>query len=204
MSNTVEPPTVPFFKKKSRPANARQRSPSSTSAAPSNNGASTSSDVVRPTLKASANPLIQGTKRTFSQRERDEDDGPDVKWKAAGANPREAAELQLEILEGEEAAEILKKAKRDMERDEDDTPDDGLYKGQAGYKNHIKKREMVEVPKAMRIGPQRSSNTIKTVTLVDYQPDVCKDYKGASFSDLSIPYQVLTSYFRRNRVLWFR
>ena len=36
-----------------------------------------------------------------------------------------------------------------------------------------------EVPKAMRIGPQRGSSTIKTVTIVDYQPDVCKDYKGA-------------------------
>jgi len=43
----------------------------------------------------------------------------------------------------------------------------------------IKKRE--EVPKAARVGPQRSTNTIRTVTLVDYQPDVCKDYKETGF-----------------------
>jgi RING finger protein 113A len=51
-----------------------------------------------------------------------------------------------------------------------------LYRGQKGYTNHLKKRQ--EVPKAMRVGPQRNTSTIRTVTIVDYQPDVCKDYKG--------------------------
>ena len=60
---------------------------------------------------------------------------------------------------------------------EDEVLDDGLYHGQNAYKSHIKKNK--EVPKAMRVGPQRSNNsTIRTVTIVDYQPDVCKDYKG--------------------------
>ncbi|KAJ7490073.1 hypothetical protein B0H11DRAFT_2403744 [Mycena galericulata] len=45
------------------------------------------------------------------------------------------------------------------------------------YHSHLKKSP--EVPKAMRVGPhdQRSTSTIRTVTIVDYQPDVCKDYK---------------------------
>jgi len=33
----------------------------------------------------------------------------------------------------------------------------------------------------MRIGPQRSTSTIRTVTIVDYQPDVCKDYKETGY-----------------------
>ncbi|KIP06535.1 hypothetical protein PHLGIDRAFT_30457 [Phlebiopsis gigantea 11061_1 CR5-6] len=34
----------------------------------------------------------------------------------------------------------------------------------------------------MRVGPQRASgSTIRTVTIVDYQPDVCKDYKETGF-----------------------
>jgi len=34
----------------------------------------------------------------------------------------------------------------------------------------------------MRTGPVRSNNsTIRTVTIVDYQPDVCKDYKETGF-----------------------
>jgi RING finger protein 113A len=56
-------------------------------------------------------------------------------------------------------------------------PDDGMYKGQSKYKSHIKKSK--EIPKAMRVGPQKGSSTIRTVTIVDYQPDVCKDYKGS-------------------------
>ena len=80
--------------------------------------------------------------------------------------------------EGDEAAEILaKRQRKDKVVDEEDTPEDGLYRGQKAYTSHIKKNQ--EVPKAMRMGPQRASgSTIRTVTIVDYQPDVCKDYKG--------------------------
>jgi len=84
----------------------------------------------------------------------------------------------LEILAGDEAEEMLAKRVRKEDADEDDVPDDGLYHGQKSYKTHIKKSQ--EVPKSMRTGPQRSNNsTIRTVTITDYQPDVCKDYKGA-------------------------
>ena len=86
----------------------------------------------------------------------------------------------LEILEGDEAEALLAKKRRSEKKDEEEeeVPDDGLYRGQKAYKSHIRKNQ--EVPKAMRVGPQRSNNsTIRTVTIVDYQPDVCKDYKGA-------------------------
>jgi len=33
----------------------------------------------------------------------------------------------------------------------------------------------------MRVGPQRNTSTIRTVTIVDYQPDVCKDYKETGY-----------------------
>jgi RING finger protein 113A len=174
MSDSPAPTTVPFFRKKARPTTTRRRSPAPDSipdAGPSHSP-SGPSEVARPVRKSAANPLIQGTKRTLADRERD---GPDVKWQAHGSNKRDEAELQLEVWEGEEAQEVLKKAKFDA--DKEDMLDDGLYRGQASYKTHIKKREEPP-PKSMRIGPQRSTNTIKTVTLVDYQPDVCKDYKG--------------------------
>ena len=74
-------------------------------------------------------------------------------------------------------AKRRRKEKEDAGED-DEVPDDGLYHGQKAYKSHIKKN--TDGPKAMRVGPQRSNNsTIRTVTIVDYQPDVCKDYKGA-------------------------
>ena len=181
MSSTSEV-TVPFFKKKGRPTTTRKRSasPPATSLTvpvPS----SSKSEVVLPSRKTATNLLSAGTKRTASQRqeaeygsEEPEKDGPDVKWTTAGSHMNAA----LEILQGDEAAEILaKRQRKEKGEDEEDAPDDGLYRGQKAYASHIKKSQ--EVPKAMRVGPQRASgSTIRTVTIVDYQPDVCKDYKG--------------------------
>jgi len=66
-----------------------------------------------------------------------------------------------------------------LDGEEDDVPEDGQYHGQSAYKKHIKKT--TETPKSMRVGPQRSTTTIRTVTIVDYQPDVCKDYKETGY-----------------------
>jgi RING finger protein 113A len=130
--------------------------------------------------------LSAGTKRTSSQRRADDleeegidegtRDGPGINWTSTGGHLNKV----LEILEGDEAEEMLaKRAKKDDPAEEDDVPDDGLYHGQKSYKSHIKKNQ--EIPKTMRSGPVRSNNsTIRTVTIVDYQPDVCKDYKGVS------------------------
>ncbi|CDO69178.1 hypothetical protein BN946_scf185042.g80 [Trametes cinnabarina] len=186
--STAENVTVPFIKKKGRgrPATARKRSESPPATAlqvpvPS----SSKSEVVLPSRKATANLLSAGTKRTASQRQQDDlddeenrRDGPDVKWTVEGSHVNAA----LEILEGDEAEELLAKRRRSEKKGEDDeeVPDDGMYHGQKGYTSHIKKNK--EVPKAMRVGPQRSNNsTIRTVTIVDYQPDVCKDYKETGY-----------------------
>jgi len=144
------------------------------------------SSVVLPSRKSGASLLSAGTKRTASQRKDDEynedkeKDGPDVKWTAAGSHVNAA----LDILAGDEAEELLAKRRRQEKRgrgeEDDDVPDDGLYRGQKAYKQHLKKNQ--EVPKSMRIGPQRSNNsTIRTVTITDYQPDVCKDYKETGY-----------------------
>lgn len=147
---------------------------------------SSKSQVVLPSRKAGTNLLSAGTKRTSSQRraedpnadDSDEDgrEGPGINWTSTGGHVNKA----LEILEGDEAEEMLAKRIRKEDSDEDQVPDDGLYHGQKSYKTHIKKSQ--EVPKSMRTGPVRSNNsTIRTVTVVDYQPDVCKDYKETGF-----------------------
>lgn len=185
MASTEEQVNVTFFKKKGkgRPVAARKRSVSPTSTStrlPAASDASTKSEVVLPTKKTATNLLSAGTKRTTSQRDELDDadmvekDGPDVKWTSEGSHLNKV----LEILAGDEAEEMLAKRRKKGEGDaeEDDMLDDGQYHGQKGYKSHLKKSK--EIPKAMRVGPQRSTNTIRTVTITDYQPDVCKDYKG--------------------------
>ena len=187
MASTQEV-TVPFIKKKgrSRPTTTRQRSvspgPAETDTASPT--VPPKSEVVRPARKNASQLISAGTKRTASKRaeddaeeeEEEERDGPSVNWTAAGSHINAAKE----ILQGDEDEALIAKRRRaeNPDDDDDDVPDDGLYRGQKGYTNHIKKRQ--EVPKAMRVGPQRNTSTIRTVTIVDYQPDVCKDYKGAS------------------------
>lgn len=196
--STTEDVKVPFFKKgKSRPTTTRMRSASPPSSAPvqSPQNVTTSfvnkSEVIHPKRKATGNLLSAGTKRTAMQRRQEElgfedvdddaspaRDGPDVKWTAAGSH----IHAVMEIIAGDEAEEILAKRQRKekVEGDEDDeVPGDGLYRGQKAYRSHLKKSQ--EVPKAMRVGPQRSTSTIRTATIVDYQPDVCKDYKGTHY-----------------------
>ncbi|KAH9963881.1 hypothetical protein BC827DRAFT_1191738 [Russula dissimulans] len=187
---STEAVSVPFFKKKrARPTTTRQRTPSppiaNSTAIPS--ASSSKSQVVLPSRKAGGNLLSAGTKRTSSQRRTDDldegeadqgtRDGPGVNWTSTGGH----LDKVLEILEGDEAEEMLaKRARKDDAAEDDDVPDDGLYHGQKSYKSHIKKSQ--EVPKSMRTGPVRSNNsTIRTVTIVDYQPDVCKDYKETGF-----------------------
>ncbi|KIM45321.1 hypothetical protein M413DRAFT_442003, partial [Hebeloma cylindrosporum] len=190
MASTEEHINVPFFKKKGkgRPTTSRKRSPSPPASdllRPGLASSSTSkSEVVLPNRKNATNLLSAGTKRTLSQRDGIDDldaperDGPDVKWTAAGSHTNAA----LEILAGDEAEELLAKRRRKEKADageEDEVPDDGKYHGHSAYRSHIKKS--TEVPKAMRVGPQRSTSTIRTVTIVDYQPDVCKDYKETGY-----------------------
>jgi RING finger protein 113A len=95
---------------------------------------------------------------------------------------------------------LAKRARKDNVPEEDNVPDDGMYHGQKSYKSHIKKNQ--EVPKSMRTGPVRSNNsTIRTVTIVDYQPDVCKDYKGTSSTFFPCRTRSYRHPFPRNWVL---
>ncbi|KII92681.1 hypothetical protein PLICRDRAFT_104094 [Plicaturopsis crispa FD-325 SS-3] len=186
--SAADAPTVPFFKKsKARPTTSRTRarspSPPAT-ATPTATPSSSKSQVVLPSRKAAGNLLSAGSKRTRSQRQDDDEpeknDGPDMKWAASGSN----RDYALDILAGDEAEELLlkrqKKEKADRgEESEEEGPDDGQYRGQKAYRSHLQKSK--DVPKAMRVGPQRNTDTIRTVTIVDYQPDVCKDYKETGY-----------------------
>ncbi|KAH0588721.1 Pre-mRNA-splicing factor CWC24 [Termitomyces sp. J132] len=179
---STEALTVPFFKKKGkgRPTTSRQRSPSPTPNVPQA-ATSAKSEVVLPTRKATGNLLSAGTKRTVTQRDEYEDldvpekEGPDVKWTVTGSHTNAA----LEIIAGDEVEEILAKRRKQEAGSDDEVPDNGQYHGQSAYKSHLVKSK--EIPKAMRIGPQRSTSTIRTVTIVDYQPDVCKDYRETGY-----------------------
>ena len=167
-----------FFKRKGRgrPIAARQRSasPSSTTShTETDTHAITKSEVVLPTKKAAVNLLSAGSKRSVSQR--DDSDDSDTTTRD-GPGVRWTAEgshvnAALEIIAGDEAEQL----------------------------EIVKKSQ--DVPKSMRVGPQRTSNTIRTVTITDYQPDVCKDYKGALVPRL-LHRSLIQLLVSRNWLLW--
>jgi len=55
---------------------------------------------------------------------------------------------------------------------------DGTYKGASNYSNFMKKN-----PNApdRKFGPIKAPTNIRTITVTDYAPDVCKDYKQTGF-----------------------
>jgi RING finger protein 113A len=55
---------------------------------------------------------------------------------------------------------------------------DGTYKGQAKYQSFIQKNP--DAP-SRQVGPVKSSTNVRTITVIDFAPDVCKDYKQTGF-----------------------
>jgi RING finger protein 113A len=59
----------------------------------------------------------------------------------------------------------------------------GTYKGLANQTSFIQKNP--NAPKKM-VGPIKAPTNIRTITVMDYAPDICKDYKLTGFCGLSV------------------
>lgn len=54
---------------------------------------------------------------------------------------------------------------------------DGTYKGAANYQSFIQKNP----DRQMNVGPQKLNSNVRSITVTDFAPDVCKDYKQTGF-----------------------
>jgi len=172
-------PVVSFIKKsKSRPANARKRAAEEDSVKHSATAPSNGTEVYRPPKRKEANPLIQSTIGYRSKRlkvdnqessgsEVDEDSKDvGVRYSAKGSiNPGRPRSTSPEIRTAEDAALLTESAS---------AKDDKLYRGSKSYTSQL--------PKAgAKYGAVAGPSNIRTITVTDYQPDVCKDYKETGF-----------------------
>lgn len=172
-------PLVSFKKAPRRPNTTRKRSTS-----PSLDTEGPSTSVVRPTKKSLINPLIQGTKR---RRDVDDSEGPggleelDYRADDSSLSKGDTYATRASDWDLESAPPPEKRSTTDRVRlNEDGDIDDGLYRGLNGYLPTINKtREQTD--SKMKTAPIRATANIRTITLVDYQPDVCKDYKETGF-----------------------
>ena len=58
-------------------------------------------------------------------------------------------------------------------------PPDGTYKGAANYQSFIQKNP--NAPTKKQFGPIKAPTNVRTITMLDFAPDVCKDYKLTGF-----------------------
>ena len=187
-------PVVTFKKGPKRPVTSRRRSPSPSATAPADPAAPIGeSSVVRPTKKSFDNPRVQGSKR---RRDFTADDA-DVP--AGGLEDLDYSATDTLTFKGDQYAfrgndhdtetygDITHTSEKKRLRLTDDgelesgpSVDDGQYRGLNNYLPTINKtRETLD--KKMKSGPIRATASVRTITLVDYQPDVCKDYKETGF-----------------------
>ena len=59
-----------------------------------------------------------------------------------------------------------------------DTANDGTYKGASNYQTFIQKNPNAP---SRQVGPVKAPTNIRTITVTDFAPDVCKDYKQTGF-----------------------
>ncbi|KZZ86926.1 Zinc finger, RING/FYVE/PHD-type [Ascosphaera apis ARSEF 7405] len=58
---------------------------------------------------------------------------------------------------------------------------DGTYRGANAYSSFIQKNPDRQSTSAKKFGPTKTPSNVRTITITDFAPDVCKDYKLTGF-----------------------
>ncbi|KAE8213867.1 hypothetical protein CF327_g2684 [Tilletia walkeri] len=175
---TTDTSAAPLFKKKApRVRDLRQRPPAESSST------DTASAVDGSSLKARAKGPIRSTTattRTISEV----DSQPDLwdEYKDTGAAPPPFKKRALPDRDLRQLSDEPSPSNPATTSAAAAAEDDGLYKGLSAYKSHGPvARDDGSSSKIRAKGPIKPTATIRTTSVVDYQPDVCKDYKETGY-----------------------
>ncbi|KAH3682218.1 hypothetical protein WICPIJ_006809 [Wickerhamomyces pijperi] len=72
--------------------------------------------------------------------------------------------------------EIIDKDRLRKNNTHEEHQDDGLYKGQANYKQLIPSKSNMDTK-----GPKKAASNIRSTTVFDFQRDICKDFRDTGF-----------------------
>ncbi|CEH17456.1 Predicted E3 ubiquitin ligase [Ceraceosorus bombacis] len=196
-----------LFKKKSRgPRLVRKRS-TSPSAAVSRSGEGVgshgvleasepeeSTSVVQRKKTSAYNPLRQGTGRKQSSKPAPahhlDRAGTQSKvqshaWASAPASTSSAFEYKYaeDEARGAVAVSVDKHYGGDAGQSAKASNADGMYRGKAAYDTYLETRDNGKSSSfnAAAKGPIKATANVRTVTVTDYQPDICKDYKETGY-----------------------
>lgn len=186
-----EPVATLFFGKKGkgrgRPS-ALRKTPAQDDTTTTTTATGSTSEVVLATKKTALNHLVQGTvslkRRRAAQDDAaqlSEDDDEEVvnsfavRHSATTSRPRRRSSSPP----AEMSRESITAGIKGKEVGEDTAAvDDGLYRGSKGMAHQL--------PKSFGGPVKGGPGNVRTITLMDYQPDVCKDYKGQFSLPLSL------------------
>ncbi|SOV05059.1 Pre-mRNA-splicing factor CWC24 [Ustilago sp. UG-2017a] len=174
-------------------------------------GSGSSSAVVIKKKRTNNNPLVQSTGAVYRKSklgstgtgdsDDDELDASSYELEGEGRSRvqpshRDRIGDSSASLTANTAADSLQRIRDDATRHSDwdldtiaasnkDTPmdsnSDGLYRGAKSYSSYIAARDDGTSSKMRSRGPIRQTTTVRTTSLMDYQPDICKDYKETGY-----------------------
>jgi len=129
--------------------------------------------IIKQKIEQKNNPMIQSTEKQQKLET--------MKYQTSGTttvgsrDQLATATLETETEHDKDATSISKRAK---------VKDDGLYHGMNAYSEFIEKRESASglaKGAGIRAGPVRAPIHIRMTSRIDYQPDLCKDYKETGY-----------------------
>jgi RING finger protein 113A len=137
--------------------------------------------VARPAQRAREAPLAFTTRR--------EDRAEGFKFESSGTVTVHNDSGATRALETETAHDRDNRAVRERAlaatADAGDAPGDAVYRGMTGYKDYRagfrRENNISGLKSAGTHGPLRASTNVRMSIRVDYQPDVCKDYKETGY-----------------------
>lgn len=179
------PAAAPVFKKRERNKNVRPRgggaASSSADAGPEPEG----SAVIRVAKAAKANPLVQGT---ASARKA----AAAVDLLAVGVQPSDAristydnkatASSEQDVPRDRDAQALYETAQKQWEDGGDRTADGAaVYRGQKAYRQYTNKAEDFTSQVMSGAGPARAPVHYRATAVMDYKPDICKDFRDTGY-----------------------
>lgn len=167
---------VPFFKPKQPKGNLRKRKVDNTE--------EEGSAVILKQKDKKENPLVISTK---DLRKKKDDLSFATSGSAAPAGPQDqGATLMLETeTERDRDSVAISKRKKELSEGAILTGEEAekIYKGMNNYTEWLEHKEQYGLSKGtgIKAGPIRGSLYHRAISRIDYQPDVCKDYKDTGY-----------------------
>ena len=183
----TEPP-LPAFKKRGTKASAMRKRPAPppSDKDSSSSGSDTTDDETGTRIKRRKREGVTTSTKTTTQTNPSRDFSKSTKYNAsrdasitANDNATKASTWYTDAALKDSTSNPSNKAATTKTPATEDVPEqDGTYKGSAAYSSHIQKNPDKN---NRNLGPVKAPTNVRAITVTDFAPDVCKDYKQTGF-----------------------